>query len=92
MRNQWPDPSSNFLRGYSPLGNAKIDNAVKDERQNDNKKYLECPDSIASITFLHTGEIEKEEKKCSPKNDRFTKNLNNVSKFRSYERSSRDEG
>ena len=85
MRNQWLDPSSNFLRGYSPLGNTKIDNAMKNERQNDNKKYLECPDPIASITLLHTSEIEKEENKCSPENDRFTKNLNNVSKFRSYE-------
>ena len=92
MRNQRLDPSSNFLRGYSPLGNTKIDHSMKDERQNDDKKYLECPDSISGIFVHHSLEPEKEEKQCSPENDRFTKNLNNVSKFRSYERSSRDEG
>lgn len=69
MRNDRIDPSGNELWGYSPLWNAKIDNSMENECQNNHKKYLECPDPIASVTFSHASEPEKEEKYGSPEYD-----------------------
>ena len=61
MRDKWCDPSSDFLRGYSPLRNPEVDDRMDDERQDDHEKNLERPDTVAIIPSHHACEPESEE-------------------------------